>query len=69
MKNSKIFKIISLGIGVMTFASCTDLVVEEKDSVAIVSSGAGFVAGTPGEQINALYNGLGLFQDLSHISK
>ncbi len=67
MKNSKIFKFISLGFGVMTFASCTDLVVEEKDSIAIVSSGAGFVAGNPGEQINALYNGLGLYTDQGNI--
>ncbi len=67
MKNSKIFKILSLGFGVMAFASCTDLLVEEKDSVAIASSSAGFVAGNPSEQINALYNGLGLYTDQGNL--
>jgi hypothetical protein len=67
MKNNKLYKVLTLGFGAMFFASCTDLIVEEKDSVAIESTGAGFVAGNPGEQINGLYNGLGLYNDQGNI--
>jgi starch-binding outer membrane protein, SusD/RagB family len=67
MKNNKFFKIFSLGLGVMTITSCTDLVVTEKDSVAIENTGGGFVAGNPAELLNGIYNGLGLYNDQGNI--
>jgi len=55
-------KIILSGL-VWSFAmsSCTDLVVKEKDSIIIQSTGGGFTAGNPTELLNALYNGLGFY--------
>lgn len=56
-----------MGLSVIALGSCTDLKVTEKDSVAIENTGGGFVAGNPAEQLNGIYNGLGLYNDQGNI--
>ncbi|MFN4147694.1 MAG: RagB/SusD family nutrient uptake outer membrane protein, partial [Runella sp.] len=67
MKNT-ITKLICVGVvGVYAFVSCTDLVVKEKDSILIESSGGGFKAGNPTELLNSLYNGLSFYNDQGNL--
>ncbi len=61
MKNLKFGNLI-LGICLMTtglMISCTDLEVEEVDSIIIETTGDGFVAGDPVELLNSAYQDLG----------
>lgn len=54
---------------VLAFMStaCTDLVVQEKDSVVVEGAGGGFVAGDAGALLEGIYNGLGVFTDQGNI--
>ncbi len=45
------------------FTACTDLEVVNKDSVAVESSGGGFVAGDAAALLEGLYNGLAFYVD------
>lgn len=49
------------------FTACTDLEVVNKDSVAVESSGGGFVAGDAAALLEGLYNGLGLYVDQGNL--
>lgn len=69
MNNLKKISKLALAALVSTtlFTACTDLVVENKDSVADISSGDGFVPGNPEELLNGVYNGLGLYTDQGNL--
>jgi starch-binding outer membrane protein, SusD/RagB family len=51
----------------MMSTACTDLVVQEKDSVVVEGSGGGFVAGDAKALLEGVYNGLGVFTDQGNI--
>lgn len=62
------YKFILSGlIGAFVLASCTDLEVNEKDSVVVESTGGGFAAGNPTELLNGLYNDMGFYNDQGDI--
>ncbi len=58
LNNLIIFSFFALA-GFILMPSCTDLEVEERDSIVIESAGGGFVAGDPGELLASAYNDLG----------
>lgn len=64
LKITKFFLLGGLAFGATT--ACTDLQVEERDSIVIESAG-GFVAGDPGELLNSAYGDLGAFTDQANI--
>lgn len=47
--------------------ACTDLEIEEKDSIVLDSGGSGFQAGDPTELLAAAYNDLSAFADQANI--
>ncbi len=53
--------------GSVLFTGCTDLEVEEKDSIVIEGGDAGFQAGDPTELLNSAYNELSAFTDQANI--
>jgi starch-binding outer membrane protein, SusD/RagB family len=61
MKKRYLKLILSGMVSSYVLTSCTDLIVKEKDSIVIESSGGGFIAGNPTELLNALYNGLNFY--------
>ena len=54
-------------LGLVGLSSCTDLEVEEKDSIVIESSGGGFTAGDPTQLLEAAYNDLSAFTDQANM--
>lgn len=65
---NKILKTFALGSTyLLVISGCTDLNVEEQDSIVIEESGGGFVAGNPTELLAASYNSLDVFADQANI--
>ncbi len=65
--NSKIIQNLLLStLGLMAMASCTNLDVEEQDSIIVESSG-GFTAGDPTALLDAAYNDLGAYTDQANM--
>jgi hypothetical protein len=64
-KFSKIFMMGALGL--MTVSACTDLKVDEKDSILLESADGGFVKGDPGILLTSAYKDLGAFTDQANI--
>ncbi len=68
MNYYKFSKFFLLGVlSVFTFGMCTDLEVDEKDSIVNVDEGGGFVPGDPGELLISAYKDLGAFTDQANI--
>lgn len=68
MNYLKIGKFFLLGgLALWGTTACTDLEVEERDSIVTESSGGGFVAGDPTELLNSAYGDLGAFTDQANI--
>ncbi|NBB18019.1 RagB/SusD family nutrient uptake outer membrane protein [Runella sp. CRIBMP] len=55
------------GLGALALTSCTDLVVKEKDSTIVQTTGGTTTTGNPTELLNALYNDLGVFNDQANL--
>lgn len=67
MNYNKISKFFLFGaLGVFAFGSCTDLEVEERDSVPVVSTGSGTSVNV-GELLTSAYKDLGAFTDQNNI--
>ncbi|MEI6409439.1 MAG: RagB/SusD family nutrient uptake outer membrane protein [Bacteroidota bacterium] len=59
---NKISKIFMMGaLGLMTVSACTDLKVDEKDSILLESASGGFVKGDPGILLTSAYKDLSTF--------
>lgn len=54
-------------LAVSAFAACTDLEVQEKDSIVVEDAGGGFKAGNPTDLLVASYKNLGTFTDQANI--
>ena len=66
MKYNKISKFFLFGaLGVFAFGACTDLEVEERDSVPVVATAVGTV--NVGELLVSAYKDLGAFTDQNNI--
>lgn len=67
MNYNKISKFFLFGaLGVFAFGSCTDLEVEERDSVPVVATGSGTSVNV-GELLTSAYKDLGAFTDQNNI--
>lgn len=68
MKYNKISKFFLFGaLGVFAFGACTDLEVEERDSVAVVSTGGSGTSVNVSELLSSAYKDLGAFTDQNNI--
>ncbi|AWV99947.1 RagB/SusD family nutrient uptake outer membrane protein [Arcticibacterium luteifluviistationis] len=65
MKNLKRISTLALSCFVVSglVSSCTDLIVEEKDSLVVEGSGGGFIAGDAEALLEGIYNGLSSYTD------
>ncbi|MFT7248623.1 MAG: hypothetical protein ACI9DJ_002086 [Algoriphagus sp.] len=65
MKNIKRISTVALGCIAMSalVSSCTDLLVDERDSIVVENSGGSFVAGDAGALLEGIYNGLSFYTD------
>ncbi len=54
-------------VGACLLPACTDLVVQEKDSIVIESTGGVFTAGNPTQLLNALYSGLSFYTGTGNV--
>ncbi len=65
MKNLKRISTLALSCFVVSalVSSCTDLIVEERDSLVVENSGGGFVAGDAAALLEGIYNGLSFYTD------
>lgn len=69
MKSKNIFRGLLLlsAFSLAIFTACTNLELEEQDSIVIENSGTGFQAGDPAELLVAAYNDLSAFADQANI--
>lgn len=68
MNYLKIGKFLLLGgLAFWGTTACTDLEVEERDSIVSEETGGGFVPGDPTELLNSAYGDLGAFTDQANI--
>ncbi|WP_373515605.1 RagB/SusD family nutrient uptake outer membrane protein [Persicitalea sp.] len=67
MKKTSLKIVFNGLVGALVLTSCTDLQVNEKDSIVIESTGSGFTAGNPTELLNGLYNDLGVYNDQGNL--
>lgn len=68
MNYIKIGKLFLLsGLAFFGTTACTDLEVEERDSIVSEDTGGGFVPGDPEELLNSAYGDLGAFTDQANI--
>lgn len=68
MKYNKISKLfLFAALGVFAFGACTDLEVEERDSVPVVATTGGGTTINVGELLNSAYKDLGAFTDQNNI--
>ncbi len=51
------------GLVLIGLSACTDLAIEEVDSIVVEDTGAGQAAGDPAQLVEAAYNGLSTFTD------
>ena len=59
-------KLLLLVWGIFIYSGCTDLEVEERDSIVLDGSG-GFIAGNPTELLSAAYNDLGALANQTNV--
>ncbi len=55
------------GLAAFGFTSCTNLEVEETDSIVLEDAGGGFVPGDPAELLNSAYSDFGAYTDQNGI--
>ncbi len=55
------------GLAAFGFTACTNLEVEETDSIVLQDAGGGFVPGDPAELLNSGYTDLGAYTDQNNI--
>jgi hypothetical protein len=67
MKNSHIYKLLVLGVGIASISSCTDLVNEEKDSVVNPVVEGGFAPVNVPEALSSAYKDLSTYSDQAGI--
>lgn len=67
MKNSHIYKLLVLGVGIAVMSSCTDLVNEEKDSVVNPVVDGGFAPVNVPEALSSAYKDLSTYSDQAGI--
>ncbi|WP_229244199.1 RagB/SusD family nutrient uptake outer membrane protein [Emticicia sp. CRIBPO] len=67
MKINKIYKVLGVGLGLVSFTACTDLINDEKDSVVRESESGGFTPGNPTELLASAYVDLGAYTDQNNI--
>lgn len=67
MKNSHIYKLLVLGVGIAAISSCTDLVNEEKDSVVNPVVEGGFAPVNVPEALSSAYKDLSTYSDQAGI--
>ena len=67
--NSKtlINKLLLLVFGIFIYSGCTDLEVDERDSIVIDGAGGGFTAGNPTELLSAAYSDLGALANQTNV--
>lgn len=66
--NKNSINILLTGAWFSIFMACTDLEVDEKDSIVVKDSDEGFVAGNPAELLNSIYNDdLGALTDQANV--
>lgn len=55
------------GLAAFGFTACTNLEVEETDSIVLQDAGGGFVPGDPAELLNSGYTDLCLYRPKQHL--
>ena len=66
MKN-QIKKLVIAAVGIFSFHACTDLVVDEVDSIVRTGGSSGFTPGNPSELLISAYKDLGAYTDQANI--